>query len=103
MRAYIKKSELMKKLGAFKSVHNTESRNGWGSAPNQFELCFANGKVFQSYDTFIGAVINGVYYFTDYHSYSNTTSSHCTRWCGYNSNERRKKLESGEMISILGC
>lgn len=96
----IKYSELCEKLGKFIRVENLDSRNGCGKAPNQFELTFENGFVMQSYNSIIGAKIDGQYYFTNYHDYSNTTSSHCTRWCMYNCKERRKGLENEKFIFI---
>lgn len=97
----IKEKTLFKKLGKFVSVENTESRNGCGSAPNQFKIRFENGEVFQSYSTLIGVKFNGEYYFSNAHDYSNTTSSHTTRWCGYDCKERRKGLENGSFIKIV--
>lgn len=97
----IKEKTLLKKLGKFVSVENTDSRNGRGAAPNQFKITFENGEVFQSYATLIGVHYNGKYYFTGSHDYSNTTSSHCGWWCGYNCRERRKGLEDGTFIKIV--
>ena len=91
----ISRKALMKKLGNFISVSNTDSRNGCDKAPNQFELTFENGKAFQSYESLIGARINGVYYFTAEHTYSTTTSRHCTQWCGYNSAARKSGIANG--------
>ena len=96
----IKKGELMAKLGNFVSVCNTESRNGYGTAPNQFEIRFENGSVFQSYSSFIGARVCGQLYIGSYHDCSNTTSGHFGRWCGYNCKERRKGLAEGKFIFV---
>lgn len=97
----IKEKPLLKKLGKFIKVENTESRNGCGSAPNQFVLTFEKGEVFQSYKSLIGVKFNGEYYFSGLHSYSNMTSAHTTRWCGYDAKERRKGLENGTFIKIV--
>jgi len=97
----IKETALFKKLGKFVKVENSASRNGCGSAPNQFELTFEHGRVFQSYKTLIGVYFNGEYYFSNSHDYSNTTSSHTTRWCGYDCKERRKGLADGKFINIV--
>ena len=96
----ISRKALMKKLGNFISVSNTDSRNGMSKAPNQFELTFENGKAFQSYESLIGVYMNGAYYFTANHTYSNTTSGHCTRWCGYNAAERRKGIANGTFYFV---
>lgn len=96
----IKKSELLAMLGNFVSVQNTASRNGYGSAPNQFEIKFENGTVFQSYQSFIGARVNGKLYISDYHDYSNTTSGYFGRWCGYNCKERRQGLKDERFIFV---
>lgn len=97
----IKKSELMRELGGFLRVENLESRNGCGSAPNQFELTFEHGYVFQSYRSLVGVKMDdGRIFFSGYHDYSNTTSSHCTRWCGYDCKTRRKMLADGRAVYI---
>lgn len=96
----IKRNELTEKLGNFVSVQNTESRNGYNYAPNQFEIRFEHGTVFQSYRTMIAVRMNGQLYFTDSHDCSNTTSRHCKSWCGYSAKERREGLQSGKFILI---
>lgn len=96
----IKKSTLMKKLGAFVSVCNTPSRCGYGVAPNQFDIRFENGRVFQSYRSLIAVKMDGQLYLTGNHDYSNTTSGHVGRWCGYNAKERRAGLANEEIIFI---
>jgi hypothetical protein len=93
--------ELTKKLGKFISVENTPSRNGYNNAPNQFEIRFENGRVFQSYSTLIAARVCGELYLTDSHDYSNTTSAHTTRWTGYTTAERRAGLKDGRFINII--
>ena len=97
----ITKKALMAKLGNFVSVENTESRNGYGQAPNQFEIRFENGRVFQSYQSLVAANIHGQLYFSGYHDYSNTTSRHCGQWCGYSTKERRDGLEKERFILII--
>ena len=94
-KIYTAKS-LYKKLGKFLRVENVPSRNGCGSAPNQFVLTYEHGEVFQSYRTVVGICVDGKYYFGTYHTCSNTTSSHVKRWCGYTAKERREGIASGE-------
>lgn len=102
MKRTITKDELMKRLGNFISVKNLPSRNGQGKAPNQFELKFENGRVFQSYESLIGAILyTGEVCFTDKHDYSNTTVLHCNHWSHTNTAQRRTGLESGEFINII--
>ena len=98
----ITRKDLSDKLGAFVSVRNGASRNGYNKAPNQFIIKFAGGVVFQSYDSLIGAYINGRYYFTKDHDYSNTTCLHTKKWCGMTAEERRKGLEDGRFTLIEG-
>ena len=93
-------SDLMHELGAFVRVENAPSRNGYGKAPNQFIIRYEHGTIFQSYETLIGARINGHLYLTSAHDYSNTTSGHCGRWCGYNTKERRERLADGRITYI---
>lgn len=101
MERTITMNQLMEKLGNFISVKNLPSRDGQSMAPNQFELKFQHGKVFQSYDSFIGASMNGEFYFTNKHDYSNTTSRHCKEWCGIDTKSRRSGLECGKFIHII--
>jgi len=97
----IKKSELMRELGGFLRVENLESRNGCGSAPNQFELTFEHGYVFQSYRSLVGVKMDdGRIFFSGYHDCSNTTSGYCGRWCGYDCKTRRKMLADGRAVYI---
>lgn len=100
MEKTIKKSEIMKRLGGFRAVENTPSRNGYGSAPNQFILTFENGEVFQSYATLIGVKIGRELFLTADHDCSNTTSGYCGRWCGYDCKTRRKMLADGRAVYI---
>lgn len=97
----IKEKTLLRKLGKFVSVENVESRNGCGKAPNQFRIVYEKGEIFQSYKSLIGVYFDGTYYFNNLHSCSNTTSSHTTRWCGYDAKERRKGLADGTFIKIV--
>ena len=91
----IKKSTLFRKLGAFRSVCNLESRNGYGYAPNQFEITFDKGSVFQSYATVIAFWINGQLYLSKYHDCSNTTCLYCKRWTRLTTQERKKGIANG--------
>ena len=100
----ISKNAVLKKLGNFVRVRNVESRNGSGKAPNQFEIEFENGRVFQSYDALCAVKFNNEksWYFSEYyHDYSKTTSGYLTRYCCRNCTERRKLLRSGEAITII--
>ncbi len=93
---------MMKRLGNFISVENLPSRNGRSKAPNQFELKFEKGRMFQSYDSLIGVMMyDGDVCFTDKHDYSNTTSLHCKNWCHMDMKTRRDGLKSGKFISII--
>lgn len=99
----IKKDELLAKLGKFVGVSNCDARNGCGSAPNQFDLRFENGYIFQSYAALVAVKLynEDKWYFSEfYHDYSKTTSGHCTRFCGYNCRERRKMLSNGQAIGF---
>lgn len=93
-------SSLKSMLGNFIGVENLPSRNGCGKAPNQFFVKYENGNIFQSYDSVIGAKINGTLYLNNLHDYSKTTSGYCTRWTGLTAQERRKGLKDGSIIFI---
>jgi hypothetical protein len=98
----IRKSEIMQMLGNFKSVKNTPSRNGYGQAPNQFEIRFENGRVFQSYNSLIAVKMNdGRIYLTNDHEYSNTTSGHVGRWLGGMSAKERRQALCNETITLI--
>jgi hypothetical protein len=97
----ITKSELMAKLGNFRSVKNAPSRNGENQAPNQFIISFENGRVFQSYSSLVAAKIDGQLYLGKDHDYSVTTSRFLKEWTDYNAKERRRGLQNETFISII--
>lgn len=101
MEKTIKKSLLLRQLGAVRKVRNLSSPRTWRPVANQYDLEHENGIAFQSYDSLIAVRMNGYLYLTDYHDYSNTTSKYATEWTGYNTTERRKGLESGKFIRIV--
>ena len=95
----IKLSDVKAILRTIERVENMKSTRG-NLVPNQFLLTCENGEVFQSYNTFIGAKINGKLYLTSSHAYSVTTSKYCGLWCGMNTAERRKGIANGSIIFI---
>ena len=96
----IKKSLLLRQLGAVQTVRNLVSPRSGRKVANQFDAVHTNGISFQSYATLIAVRMNGYLYLTDYHDYSKTTSKYATEWTGYNTKERRAGLESGRFILI---
>lgn len=93
--------DALQKLGTFISVRNLQTRGG-GWSGNQFKITFSNGIVFQSYDSFCAARIDGKWYFRDgYHDYSNTTSRYLGSLCGYGVQERRKMMNDGSAVTIV--
>jgi len=96
----IKKSLLLRQLGAIREVQNLSSPRSGRDVPNQYDLEHENGIAFQSYDSLIAVRMNGYLYLTDYHDYSKTTSKYCTEWTGYTTKERRAGLESGKFIFV---
>lgn len=97
----IYRSDLMKKLGNFKKVENLYSPRTGNPVPNQFELTFENGYVFQSYDSLIAVNIGGQVYLSSLHDYSKTTSKYCNEWVGCNTAQRRELLMEGDYILIV--
>ena len=97
----IKKSLLLRQLGAIRKVQNLSSPRSGRPVANQYDLVFENGIGFQSYGTLIAFRMNGYLYLTDYHDYSNTTSKYCTEWTGFSTNERRAGLESAKFIKVV--
>ena len=96
----IKKSLLLRQLGAINKVQNLSSPRSNRPVANQYDLVFENGIGFQSYGTLIAFRMNGYLYLTDYHDYSKTTSKYCTEWTGFSTDERRKGLNSGKFIFV---
>lgn len=90
----ITKTQLTKKLGSFVKVKNFENKN-------QFTIEYQNGEVFQSYETLIGAKINGVLFLSNAHTRSKTTSKHTHLWCGLDRKERERGLKNNEITLIL--
>lgn len=97
-----KTSDIKEKLGKFVKVNpiNSPYSKSGDAVRNQVEVVFEHGTAFQSYDTFIGAKINGKLYLTENHSCSTTTSKWCGVWCGYDSKERKKGLKDGKIILL---
>ena len=96
----IKKSLLLRQLGAIRKVQNLCSPRSYRPVANQYDLVFENGIGFQSYGTLIAFRMNGYLYLTDAHDYSKTTSKYATEWTGYATKERREGLESGKFIFV---
>jgi len=71
------KNTILEKLGSFKSVVNMKSNNN-NSIPNQFILYFANGEIFQSYNSIIIIKLYDVdtYYLGEDYKYSKTTAKY---------------------------
>ena len=97
----ITRKELTKKLGAFRSVKNAPSRNGENAAPNQFIIDYANGVVFQSYDSVVAVKMkNGELYFGSDHEYSVTTKRFVKAFSGHTNSERRRMLKD-EVATLI--
>ncbi len=92
--ATITKTQLTKKLGNLVKVEQLQNKN-------QFRIKYKKGEVFQSYETLIGAKINGTLYLSNAHTHSKTTSKHTTLWCGLDRKEREKGLQNNEITLII--
>lgn len=101
MEKTIKKSLLLRQLGAIRKVQNLSSPRSWRPVANQYDLQHENGIAFQSYGSLIAVRMNGYLYLTDYHDYSKTTSKYATEWTGLNTSERRDGLANGTIIKIV--
>lgn len=97
----IKKSLLLRQLGAIRKVQNLQSPRSGRDVPNQYDLIHENGIAFQSYGALIAVRMNGFLYLTDSHDYSKTTSKYATEWTGFSTMERREGLKSGKFIAIV--
>lgn len=96
----IKKSLLLRQLGAIRKVQNLTSPRSYRDVPNQYDLIHENGIAFQSYSSLIAVRMNGYLYLTNKHDWSKTTSKYATSWTGFDTKERRAGLESGKFIFI---
>ena len=101
MEKTIKKSLLLRQLGAIRKVQNLSSPRSYREVPNQYDLVCENGIAFQSYQSLIAVKMNGYLYLTDYHDYSKTTSKYCNEWTGLSTSERRDGLANGTIIKIV--
>lgn len=97
----IKKTLLLRQLGAIRKVQNLASPRSGRDVPNQYDLIHENGIAFQSYSTLIAVRMNGYLYLTDSHDCSKTTSKYATEWTGFSTKERREGLKSGKFIAIV--
>jgi len=88
--------EIIEKLP---SVQNMTSSNG-NDIPNQFEINWANSRLFQSYRSPIALLRSGkVYIFKDW-NYSKTTGKYRNEFLGETKKETLAKLKSGEYIAV---
>ena len=96
----IKKSLLLRQLGAIQRVQNLSSPRSGRDVPNQYDLVCETGIAFQSYGSLIAVRMNGYLYLTADHDYSNTTSKYATEWTGFDTKTRREGLKDGSFIAI---
>lgn len=96
----IKKSLLISMLGSTKGSYTMKTRSGRGYSPNQQVVTFENGEIFYSYGTMIAAYMGGRLFLSWYHDYSATTNRYCIEFCGLNTADRRKGLETGQITYI---
>jgi len=100
MQKTITKSVLFNLLGTTRSAKTMKTPSGKGYSPDQQIVRYEYGDAFYSYDTLIAAYVRGRLYLTSFHDYSNTTNRYCIEFCGLNTAERRRGLESGEIVYI---
>ena len=96
----ISKDLLMSKLGNTKGSYTMRTRSGRGYSPNQQVVTFENGEIFYSYGSLVAAYIGGRLFLSWYHDYSATTNRYCIAFCGLGTADRRKGLETGQIIYI---
>lgn len=85
----------MPSLGKFVSVENMRTNWGW-DAPNQFEIEFEKGRVFQSYNSTIVVIKDGQVYLGEDWNYSRTTGKYRSDFLGEHTAETKAKIESWE-------
>ena len=97
------KETVLKELGNFIRVNNMVSDRG-NDIPNQFELRFDGGIVFQSYNSVIAVKLyndNKVYLGDDW-DYSRTTGKYRNKFLGVNKAEIVKGLTNGNFQHVEG-
>ena len=86
------------KMGNIKKVENMESING-NLVPNQFILWTESGKVFQSYNSIIVAIVDGIVYLDEvYYNYSRTTSKYRNQFLRRTTKEIEQRIKEGTYI-----
>lgn len=76
-------------------VKNLTSVNG-NKIANQFEIIDGNRRIFQSYDSVICIIENGIVTLDEYYwNYSVTTSKYRNIFLGESTKETKKKIEEG--------
>jgi hypothetical protein len=79
-------------------VQNLTSDRSGRAAANHFEICTADGRYFQSYNSIIVYIDNSdqVWVDEDNWNYSNTTSKYRNQFLGESTEETMAKIRSGE-------
>lgn len=76
-------------------VQNLTSTNG-NKVANQFEIIDGNKRIFQSYNSVICVVENGIVTLDEYYwNYSVTTSKYRNIFLGESTKETKKKINAG--------
>ena len=94
------KDEVVKMLGNYKGSNNLVSSSSGREVANQEVIKFENGTIFNSYGTFIGAMIGNKLYLTEKHCCSATTSKYVGEWCGLSKSERLKGIQNGTIVMV---
>lgn len=83
------------------SVRNLRSTNG-NTVPNQFVISTNEREVFQSYDTQVAMIKDGVVFLTDSWDYSNTTLKYLKQFLHTTASKKeiQRRIDTGEYKMI---
>lgn len=85
----MKLTTIQNKLKGFKQIRDF-------GVPNQYQVEFNNGTIFQSYNSIIAIKLDGKIYLTDKWDYSTTTGKYRNQFLFEDKKTTQSKIDSGE-------
>lgn len=94
-------TDILNKLGEFKSSTQMVSKKSGNPVRNQFVLYFENGLLFRSYDSNVGIRLNdGSKYIDAVFKYSRTTSKYTNHFFNTTPRELTERIHDGDIVII---
>lgn len=92
-------TEILNRLGEFKTMGQMISKRSGNPIRNQFVLCFEHGTMFRSYDSNVGVCLNdGSKYIDTIFEYSRTTSKYTNQFFNTTPRELIERIHDGDII-----